>query len=110
MRGVSCAVAIATCGLLALTGNAEPVRRGKGKAPLVEDVRTVLILKTAFISLLIHSQKPLVNSIHLKDLMKCAQNLEDIAYATSGRNRVRTLSSRPRSGRASGSALLTYEI
>ncbi|KAI0397998.1 aminopeptidase Y [Xylariaceae sp. FL0594] len=69
MKGVSSAVALAATGLLAVTGSAEPIRHGKCKAPLVQD-------------------KPLVNSVHLKDLMKCAQDLEDIAYATSGRNRV----------------------
>ncbi|KAI0096082.1 hypothetical protein GGR51DRAFT_544302 [Nemania sp. FL0031] len=70
MKGISSAVAITAAGLLAITGNAEPLRRGtKCKQPLVQD-------------------KPLVNSIHLKDLMQCAQDLEDIAYATTARNRV----------------------
>ncbi|KAI1810379.1 aminopeptidase Y [Poronia punctata] len=69
MKGVSSAVAIAATGLLAVAANADPVRHGKCKPPVVKD-------------------KPLVNSIHLKDLMKCAQTLEDIAYATPHRNRV----------------------
>ncbi|KAJ2969695.1 hypothetical protein NUW58_g9921 [Xylaria curta] len=70
MKGISSAVAITTAGLLAITGNAEPLPTGsKCKHPLVQD-------------------KPLVNSIHLKDLLKCAQSLEDFAYATPGRNRV----------------------
>ncbi|KAI0528422.1 aminopeptidase Y [Xylaria digitata] len=70
MKGFSSALAITAAGLLAMTSNAEPLPRSpKCKSPLVQD-------------------KPLVNSIHLKDLVKCAQDLEDIAYATTARNRV----------------------
>ncbi|KAJ3568125.1 hypothetical protein NPX13_g6529 [Xylaria arbuscula] len=70
MKGFSSTMAITATGLLALNGNAEPIHYpSKCKLPLVKD-------------------KPLVNSIHLKDLLKCAQDLEDIAYATPARNRV----------------------
>ncbi|GAP85132.1 putative aminopeptidase y [Rosellinia necatrix] len=70
MKGISSAVAITAVGLLAMTVSAETLPRStKCKRPLVQD-------------------KALVNSIHLKDLMKCAQDLEDIAYATPARNRV----------------------
>ncbi|KAJ8123436.1 hypothetical protein ONZ43_g619 [Nemania bipapillata] len=70
MKGIGSAAAITAVGLLAIAGNADPVpRSAKCKQPLVQD-------------------KPLVNSIHLKDLLKCAQDLEDFAYATPARNRV----------------------
>ncbi|KAI1169881.1 hypothetical protein F4777DRAFT_161185 [Nemania sp. FL0916] len=69
MKGFSSVVALTAAGLLATTSNAGPLDSDYSRRPLVED-------------------KPLVNSIHLKDLMKCAQKLEDIAYATPGRNRV----------------------
>ncbi|KAI0871378.1 aminopeptidase Y [Hypoxylon argillaceum] len=70
MKGITSAAAITAVSLLAITGNAEPLpRNAKCKVPLVQD-------------------KPIVNSIHLKDLLKCAQDLEDIAYATPARNRV----------------------
>lgn len=67
MKGIS---SIAVTAFLAMTGNSEPLPNGnKWKLPLVRD-------------------RPLVNSIHLKDLLQCAQTLEDIAYATPARNRV----------------------
>ncbi|KAI3325624.1 aminopeptidase Y [Xylariaceae sp. AK1471] len=70
MKGINSAITIAATGLLAMTGNAEPIPRStKWKPALVQE-------------------KALVNSIHLKDLMNCAQTLENIAYATPGRNRV----------------------
>ncbi|KAI0458875.1 aminopeptidase Y [Xylaria acuta] len=70
MKGINSVVAITATGLLAIAGNAEPLPSGtKCTRPLVQD-------------------KPLVDSIHLKDLLKCAQDLEDIAYATPTRNRV----------------------
>ncbi|KAI8948730.1 aminopeptidase Y [Xylaria longipes] len=70
MKGINSVVAIAAAGLLAMTGNAEPLPHGtKYKPPLVQD-------------------ELLVNSIHLRDLLECAQDLEDIAYATPARNRV----------------------
>ncbi|KAH8156159.1 hypothetical protein CIB48_g12088 [Xylaria polymorpha] len=70
MKGISSFVAIAATGLLAMPGIAEPLSFDtKYKRPLIQD-------------------KPFVNSIHLKDLLKCAQSLEDIAYATPARNRV----------------------
>ena len=34
------------------------------------------------------SQKPLVDAVNIDDLLQCAQDLEDIAYSTSRRNRV----------------------
>ncbi|KAI0432483.1 hypothetical protein F5Y09DRAFT_145495 [Xylaria sp. FL1042] len=70
MKGISSTVVTTVAGLFAIHGNADPILQGsKGKLPLVQD-------------------KPLVDSIHLKDLLKCAQDLEDIAYATPARNRV----------------------
>ncbi|KAL7623218.1 hypothetical protein AAE478_006899 [Parahypoxylon ruwenzoriense] len=65
-------VAFTAASLLALGGSAEPIKRTAGTKyglPLVQD-------------------KALVNSVHLDDLLGCAQDLEDIAYATSRRNRV----------------------
>ncbi|KAI0885462.1 Zn-dependent exopeptidase [Annulohypoxylon maeteangense] len=65
-------VAFTAASLLAFTGNAEPIRRttyAKRELPLVED-------------------KALVDAILLDDLLGCAQDLEDIAYSTAGRNRV----------------------
>ncbi|KAH9906735.1 Zn-dependent exopeptidase [Xylariomycetidae sp. FL2044] len=68
MKATSSALAVA--GLLAFTGNAEPIKRHKNcEKPLVQD-------------------KALVEQILLEDLVGCAQDLEDIAYATSRRNRV----------------------
>ncbi|KAI0012479.1 Zn-dependent exopeptidase [Xylariaceae sp. FL0662B] len=71
MKAPSSALAFtAAAGLLAFTGNAEPIRRKAGSTlPLVED-------------------EALVDSIVVGDLLGCAQDLEDIAYATSRRNRV----------------------
>ncbi|TGJ85407.1 hypothetical protein E0Z10_g3334 [Xylaria hypoxylon] len=78
MKGISSTMAITATGLLALNGNAEPIHYpSECKLPLVKDVRPIDSIA-----------KPLVNSIHLKDLLKCAQDLEDIAYATPARNRV----------------------
>ncbi|KAI5861187.1 Zn-dependent exopeptidase [Durotheca rogersii] len=59
-------------GLLALGGSAEPIGRrigSKRKLPLVQN-------------------RPYVDSILIKDLLGCAQDLEDIAYASPRRNRV----------------------
>ncbi|KAI1429062.1 hypothetical protein F5Y12DRAFT_590139 [Xylaria sp. FL1777] len=70
MKGISSATVVTAAGLFAIYGNAEPLPRGfKHKLPLVQD-------------------NLLVNSIHLRDLIQCAQDLEDIAYATPARNRV----------------------
>ncbi|KAI1158605.1 hypothetical protein F5B18DRAFT_80652 [Nemania serpens] len=70
MKGFGSVVAVAAAGLLAISGNAEPIpRSSKCKLPLVKD-------------------KQIVNSIHLKDLLKCGKDLENIAYATPLRNRV----------------------
>ncbi|KAI1765113.1 Zn-dependent exopeptidase [Hypoxylon sp. FL1150] len=67
MKVASSTVAL---GLLAATGSAEPIKRmSKYDLPLVED-------------------KALVDSVLLEDLLGCAQDLEDIAYATSRKNRV----------------------
>ncbi|KAI0386856.1 Zn-dependent exopeptidase [Hypomontagnella monticulosa] len=67
---VSSSVALTASSLLAFTSNAEPIKRTqKCGLPLVQD-------------------KALVDSILLKDLLGCAQDLEDIAYSTSYRNRV----------------------
>ncbi|KAI2467526.1 Zn-dependent exopeptidase [Annulohypoxylon bovei var. microspora] len=65
-------VAFTAASLLALTGSAEPIKRttcSKRDLPLVQD-------------------KTLPDAILLEDLLGCAQDLEDIAYATSRRNRV----------------------
>ncbi|KAI0179306.1 Zn-dependent exopeptidase [Hypoxylon sp. FL1284] len=60
----------AAASLLAATSHAEPIRRSlKDELPMVDD-------------------QALVDSVVLEDLLGCAQDLEDIAYATSRRNRV----------------------
>ncbi|KAI1744865.1 aminopeptidase Y [Xylaria scruposa] len=70
MKRVSSVLAITVASLFATISNADPLLYGTNfKRPLVQD-------------------KPLVNSIHIKDLLKCAQDLEGIAYATTARNRV----------------------
>ncbi|KAI1416205.1 Zn-dependent exopeptidase [Hypoxylon sp. FL1857] len=70
MRTISSIVAITAANLLAFTGSAEPIKRSdKAELPLVQD-------------------KALVDSILVEDLLGCAQDLEDIAYSTSRRNRV----------------------
>ncbi|KAI1114015.1 hypothetical protein F5Y14DRAFT_415890 [Nemania sp. NC0429] len=70
MKGFGSLVAVAVAGLLAITGNAEPIpRSSKCKLPLVKD-------------------QQLVKAIHLRDLLKCGKDLENIAYATPYRNRV----------------------
>ncbi|KAI1806746.1 Zn-dependent exopeptidase [Daldinia bambusicola] len=69
MRVPSPGIAFTAASVLASAGSAEPIRRAKCGAPLVQD-------------------KALVDSILLDDLLGCAQDLEDIAYSTSRRNRV----------------------
>ncbi|KAI1778124.1 Zn-dependent exopeptidase [Hypoxylon cercidicola] len=70
MKVTSSTVAFTAASLLAATGSAEPIKRtSKCGLPLVQD-------------------KALVDSILLEDLLGCAQDLEDIAYSTSRRNRV----------------------
>ncbi|KAI0842550.1 Zn-dependent exopeptidase [Hypoxylon sp. FL0890] len=70
MRTISSTVALTAASLLAFTGSAEPIKRNaKYGLPLVQD-------------------KALVDSILIDDLLGCAQDLEDIAYSTSRRNRV----------------------
>ncbi|OTB07093.1 hypothetical protein M426DRAFT_9165 [Hypoxylon sp. CI-4A] len=71
MKVPSSTTAVTAATLLALASNAEPVRRLRKSdlLPLVDD-------------------EALVDSIVLDDLLGCAQDLEDIAYATSRRNRV----------------------
>ncbi|OTA89199.1 hypothetical protein M434DRAFT_398714 [Hypoxylon sp. CO27-5] len=70
MKAISPTVALTVAGLFAFTGSAEPIKRNtKYDLPLVED-------------------EALVNSIVIDDLLGCAQDLEDIAYSTSRRNRV----------------------
>ncbi|KAI4861417.1 Zn-dependent exopeptidase [Hypoxylon rubiginosum] len=70
MKVTSSTVALTAASLLAATGNAEPIKRtSKCGLPLVQD-------------------KALVDSILLENLVGCAQDLEDIAYSTSRRNRV----------------------
>ncbi|EMR61784.1 putative aminopeptidase y protein [Eutypa lata UCREL1] len=66
MKTASSALAVA---MLALTGNAEPIRRSSCGLPLVQD-------------------EALVDAVVIDDLLQCAQDLEDIAYATPYRNRV----------------------
>ncbi|KAI1211620.1 Zn-dependent exopeptidase [Annulohypoxylon truncatum] len=71
MKSLGPAVAFTAANLLAVIGSAEPIKRttfSKRDLPLVDDA--------------------LVDAILLEDLVDCAQDLEDIAYATSGRNRV----------------------
>ncbi|KAI1487969.1 leucine aminopeptidase [Biscogniauxia mediterranea] len=68
MRATSSALAISATSLLALTSHAKPVGRAEEK-PLVND-------------------DELQSSVTVADLMQCAQDLEDIAYATPGRNRL----------------------
>ncbi|KAI1462637.1 Zn-dependent exopeptidase [Annulohypoxylon moriforme] len=72
MKLLSSTVAFTAASLLAFTSNAEPIKRStysKRDLPLVQD-------------------EPLVDAVLLEDLLGCAQDLEDIAYATSRRNRV----------------------
>ncbi|XDG04363.1 hypothetical protein ABKA04_003978 [Annulohypoxylon sp. FPYF3050] len=72
MKSLSPAVAFTATSLLAFTSSAEPIKRttwAKRELPLVED-------------------KALVDAVTIDDLVGCAQDLEDIAYATSRRNRV----------------------
>ncbi|KAI1380666.1 Zn-dependent exopeptidase [Hypoxylon crocopeplum] len=70
MKVPSSTVAFTAASVLALTSSAEPIKRTtKCGLPLVQD-------------------KALVDSILLEDLVGCAQDLEDMAYATSRRNRV----------------------
>ncbi|KAI0853276.1 Zn-dependent exopeptidase [Daldinia vernicosa] len=69
MKTLRSSVAFTAINLLASTSSAEPIRRAKYGLPLVQD-------------------KALVDSILLDDLLGCAQDLEDIAYSTSRRNRV----------------------
>ncbi|KAI1085000.1 Zn-dependent exopeptidase [Whalleya microplaca] len=70
MKAPSSALAFTAAGLLAFTGNAEPIRRDPNTTlPLVQD-------------------QALVDSIVIENLLGCAQDLEDIAYASPRRNRV----------------------
>ncbi|KAI8966542.1 Zn-dependent exopeptidase [Daldinia sp. FL1419] len=69
MKALSSSVALTAVSLLASAGIAEPIKRAKCGLPLVQD-------------------KTLIDSILLDDLLGCAQDLEDIAYSTSRRNRV----------------------
>lgn len=88
MKVSSSTVALTAAGLLAATGNAEPIKRtSKCGLPLVQDVRasTYIVMSR---NANFRAQKALVDAILLEDLVGCAQDLEDIAYATSRRNRV----------------------
>ncbi|KAI2602076.1 Zn-dependent exopeptidase [Hypoxylon sp. NC1633] len=70
MKVPTSTVALTAASALVLTSSAEPIRRDSNHGlPLIED-------------------KAFVDSILLEDLVGCAQSLEDIAYATSRRNRV----------------------
>ncbi|KAI1500778.1 leucine aminopeptidase [Biscogniauxia marginata] len=68
MRTTNSALAISVTSLLALTSHAKPVGRAES-TPLVDD-------------------EELQQSVTEADLIQCAQDLEDIAYATTGRNRL----------------------
>ncbi|KAI1389982.1 Zn-dependent exopeptidase [Hypoxylon trugodes] len=69
MKAQNPIVTLAAVSLLAFTGCAKPTKCTKRDLPLVHD-------------------QALVDSVVIDDLLGCAQDLEDIAYATSRRNRV----------------------
>ncbi|KAI1142505.1 Zn-dependent exopeptidase [Hypoxylon sp. FL0543] len=69
MKTIISPLGFAAASLLAFTGSAKPTERNAlSELPLVQD-------------------KALVDSILIEDLLGCAQDLEDIAYATPRRNR-----------------------